>query len=412
MSVYFPSFNYLGVSSRERNLVVSHFDSDADTGDLETFLSMEPIYTETSDGRRLDYGAKHNSVASFRITLIKPDGSDFSVDEVRKHLKWLTGSRKNSPLELVEHFSEEFVCDGETTRFQLTNTCDHIFDAYLNGKALDSFVLGSAKLGELVLSGASCAYDRTNNSIILPHPYDNGDVIKVAYSRIKYSFIGRITNAWQRKMDARTIGIILEFTSSSPWAWSSKQIVSTLVNGTSTAVINNDSDDLYGYTPVNIVFKNSTGDSLVIINNSTGISTQVSGLAQNEVITMSDNMMITSDKPNKIFGNSFNFYFQQLAPGLNNFTIKGSGTVIFEYVYCLKVGDCAMDINVISDPIYNADGEIQLDMLPFNRITDLPNNFQAYNIQNVYSKIEVDALVASIEIDEKELVDMLIEELR
>ena len=412
MSVYHPSFNYLGVNSRERNLIVTHFESDADVGDQETFLSMEPIYTESSDGtRRLDYGARYNSVAQFRITMAKPDGSDFSVSEVRHHLKWLTGSKKNSPLDLVEHFSEEFVCDGETRTFNLTNTCSHIFDVYLDGHVLDSFVLGKAKLGELILSGASCAYNKSTNSITLQYPPEKGSVIKVAYSQVKYTFICRVTNAWQHKLDARTVGIIIECTSSSPFAFSAKQTISQSINGSAVISIDNDTDDIYGYTPVNVVFANTTGNSLTLMNRSTGLTTKFVGLSANEVITMSDNMMVTSDKPAKIFGNTFNFVFQQLVAGINNIDVQGTGNVVLEYVMAYKIGNCSMDITTISDPIYDDDGHIQLDVLPFSRITDLPSTFQAYNIKNVYSKFEVDTLISGISIDEIELSKMLQEEL-
>lgn len=396
MSSYYPSFNYLGVNSRERNLVVSHFSPDADSGEVETFQSIEPIYTEKSDGSRLDYGAKYNSVASFRITVIKPDGSDFSVKEVRENLKWLTGSKKNSPLDMLEHFSEEFTSDGITANFKLINTCDHIFHVKINGA---------------VAPDNAWSYDVENNTVILSNVQAIGAVIKIAYNRIKYSFIGRITNAWQYKMDARTVGMILEFTSTSPWAYSAKQIVSQDVDGVHTIIINNDSDDLYGYTSVNITFKNTTGSLLKITNNSTGDITEISNIGANEVITMSNNMMIQSDKPNKVFGDSFNFVFQRLISGENEIIVNGVGNIMFEYVAALKVGDCAMDINVISDPIYADDGSIQLDMLPFSRITDLPDSFQAYNIKNVYSKVEVNNLLADIQIDETELSAMLREEL-
>jgi len=70
MSSYYPSFSYLGINSRDKGLVVSHFD--ADQGESDTFLGMEPVYTESADGsRRLDYGAKYNNVAVFRITVSK-----------------------------------------------------------------------------------------------------------------------------------------------------------------------------------------------------------------------------------------------------------------------------------------------------------------------------------------------------
>ena len=92
MSSYYPSFSYLGINSRDKGLVIAHFD--ADQGETDTFLGMEPIYTESADGsRRLDYGAKYNNVAVFRITVIKQDGGDFSVKEVRDNLRWLTGAK-------------------------------------------------------------------------------------------------------------------------------------------------------------------------------------------------------------------------------------------------------------------------------------------------------------------------------
>lgn len=395
MSSYYPSFSYLGVNSRDKGLVVAHFD--ADQGETDTFLGMEPIYTESADGsRRLDYGAKYNNVAVFRITVIKQDGGDFSVKEVRDNLRWLTGAKTNSSLDLFENFAEEFVGDGATANFELTNTCDHIANVYNGG---------------VVLNSSEYEYDRATNSITLTSAPSNGMAVKVAYGRIKYSFVCRVTNAWQYKMDARTTGIILEFTSVSPWAYSSRQVVSQAVEGSTTLIINNESDDLYGFTPMNTTFENTTKGSLVITNNTLADITEVLNIGGGETITISNNMMISSSEPNKVFGSDFNFVFPRLCAGENEFNIEGTGVITFEYVYAIKIGDCAMDISVISDPICNETGEIILDMLPFSRISNLPNSFQAYNIQNVYSKVEVDALVSGIEIDENELAAMLVEEL-
>ena len=115
MSSYYPGFNYLGVNSREKNLVVAHFDSDS--GQIDTYLGMEPIYTESADGTsRIDYGAKYNNVATIKLSVIKQDGGDFSVADVRDCLKWLTGARKNSALDLTEHFLEEFTDVGTNHR--------------------------------------------------------------------------------------------------------------------------------------------------------------------------------------------------------------------------------------------------------------------------------------------------------
>lgn len=395
MSSYYPSFNYLGINSRDKRLIVSHFDADGN--ESETFLGMEPVYTESADGsRRLDYGARYNNVAVFRITVIKEDGGDFSVKEVREYLKWLTGAKKNSSLDLCENFVEEFVCDGLTNNFQFTNTCNHLVRVYVNNILLDN---------------NQWVFDEINNSIQLAEIPSSRTVIRVAYSRIKYSFICRVTNAWQQKLDARTIGIVLEFTSVSPWAYSAKQIVTTSVDGSTTLTINNETDDLYSFTSMNTIFSNTTGEQLMIANNSIGDITKITNISANEIITISDNMMIVSNKPNRIFGNDFNFIFPQLCAGENQLVVEGVGDITFEYVYAIKIGDCAMDINVISDPICSDTGELLLDTLDWNRISGTPTTLQGYGLTNVYSKVEVDALVAGIEIDENELASMLTEEL-
>lgn len=383
MSSYYPSFSYLGINSRERNLVVAHFDSDQGTSD--TFLGMESIYTESADGTtRLDYGAKYNNVATIRISLIKQDGEDFSVADVRNHLKWLTGSRKNSALDLSEHFLEEFVGDGTTSSFRPINTCDHVCFVSVNG---------------VMLSSSEWRFDSKSQLVILNSAPNYNANIKISYDRIKYSFIGRVTNAWQQKMDARTVGLILEFTSKSPWAYSPVYTVTETISGDATIGIDCPSDDLYSYVYANVTYKNSNNGSLVITNNTTGDVTSVSGLAVNEVITMTNNMMITSDKPAKTFGNSFNFVFPRFKSGINNLHIAGYGQITFEYIVPLKVGDCTMDISVISDPICNEDGEIILDTLPWSRITGAPTSLSGYGITNVYTKAEVNKKIAEISSD-------------
>ena len=138
MSSYHTSFDYLDKNSiADYSLLIASFDGDS--GENDSFLGMEQVYTESYDGTKRNlYGLKYNSVASIKITLVKPDGSDFSVAENRKILKWLTGRRQASWLDLYE---------GET---------------------------------------------------------------------LAYSFWGSVTNVQQQKMDARVVGIILTFESTTP----------------------------------------------------------------------------------------------------------------------------------------------------------------------------------------------------
>ena len=355
MSSYYPSFNYLGINSREKNLVVAHFDSDS--GEVDTYLGMEPIYTESADGTsRIDYGAKYNNVATIKLSVIKQDGGDFSVADVRDCLKWLTGARQNSALDLTEHFLEEFTANGVKTSFELEQQCDNVYYVQINGVSQSS---------------NAWSYDSNSNAIKFTTAPTKGKLIKIAYNKIRYSFIGRITNAWQQKMDARTTGLVLEFTSISPWAYSPIHTVTSTIGSKTKFTIQCDSDDLYGYVYPKVEFtKTGSKGAVKIENRETGDvgdkATTINNVALNEVITIQDNMMITSDKTSRVFGADFNFVFPRLKSGTNTITVTGQGSVTFIYRTPIKVGDCAMDISVMSDPICNEDGEIiegELDKL-------------------------------------------------
>lgn len=386
MSSYYPSFTYMGANSlQDKHLIVTHFD--ADNGEQDTFLGMDPIYTDRFDGtRRFDYGAKHNAVAVIKITVIKANGCDFTLSDVRDFLKWTTGVRQNSFLDLL--------------------------------------------IGDAV----TC------------------------------SFLGRVTSAYQQKMDARTIGMSIEFTSVSPWAYSPIQTIfcsfgqpltidsdgivakgeygtafldieengvlcndtnggAGLFNVTTDGVvyidnsvklrIDNKSDDLYSYVYLDTKFLNRNSAEVFIRNDTIGEETSIVGLRDGEIVTLSSSQFIMSNVPNKIFGTNFNFVWPRLAPGVNEIVIGGSGvgSVQFEYRAPVKIGDCAIDIYVHACSMCGceySDGT-HLGPVSWNDIVDTPTTIEGYGITNAYNMVEIDNKLDNIEtsVDEQELNDML-----
>lgn len=334
MSSYYPSFSYTspnGVrynSFKDKNLIVVHFES-GDEGEVNTFLDMEPVYSDNSYGtRRFDYGARYSDVAVIRISVMKPNGEDFSVAEVRDFLRWTSGSRKVTCLDLSDIVQTDWATE---------------------------------------------------------------EVVKL-------SFIGRITSIYQQKLDSRTVGFVIEHTSISPYAYSPiqhtscyiKQVLGTdtnnvlyktelgqlasdvgvLTNPSATfTVINNgvaqidnsthiriknDTDDLSDYVYLDTVFNNLTGDNLVIKNqtlyeqsNYKDGLTEIVNMRNGETLTLSSGQFITSDSE-RILGNDFNFVWPKLIPGDNHFIISGSGegTIDFTYRYPIKIGDCAIDLDI------------------------------------------------------------------
>lgn len=336
MSSYHSSFTYLNKNSSGEGLIIASFEPDS--GFVDTFLGMDQITTNSYDGvKKHFYGNKYNSSAEISITLVKPDGSDFSMLENRQLLRWLTGSRRASWLDL-----------------------------YVG----DSLV---------------------------------------------YSFYGNVTACQQQKLDARVIGIQITFTSIHPWAWSAPQFFNCyvgekIINIDSDGVmyktydefeyfgmtddgviynssnnenftfsidninnehivycdssinleIDNQSDDLYSLTNLDIVYQNIDSTSLIIRNPSLEIEeTKITGISQGEVINLSAGQFIISKTfPDKIFGDDFNFVWPKLRPGTNSICIDGDGKgyAQFTYRYPIKIGDCAIDIeNLGINPICEGD---------------------------------------------------------
>lgn len=382
MSSYYPSFNYMGFNSlKDKHLVVTAFD--ADQGEVDTFLGMDPIYTENSDGtRRIDYGAKHNSVAVVKISVIKSNRKDFTVAEVRDFLRWTTGVKQNSYLD---------------------------------------FLIGD---------------------------------------EIKFSFLGRVTNAYQQKLDARTIGLSIEFTSVSPWAYSPLQTLGcsigqdlsintngilskgqglsllnvdngVLYNGTDGGAglfqvtdsgvvyidnsvklrIDNKTDDLYSYIILDTVFYNINSNNVSIKNITLNEETTISNMSKNEIIQLSSGQFIISDITNKLFGDTFNFVWPRLSPGINEFLVSGDGmgSIEFTYRYPMKVGDCAIDVYVSGDSCDCGDNT-SYGSVAWKDIVDTPNTIEGYGIRDAYTITEIDQKINNnldVNIDEQALDNML-----
>ena len=204
-----------------------------------------------------------------------------------------------------------------------------------------------------------------------------------------YAFLGKFLNLEQYKLDARTVGLTLTFSSVSPWAFSAPQTfdcgigqaldviqdndgfivykktndtvplgidengvlcVSSLDDGsffitTDNGIayidtsyrtnIKNYSDDLYTYIDLDIDYINENSTEVYIKNETLGEESIIKGIDANEIISISAKQFIVSYSLNqdgdrvqnthKIFGDDFNFVWPRLAPGVNSLVISGNG---------------------------------------------------------------------------------------
>jgi hypothetical protein len=375
MSSYHSSFSYLNKNSnKDFKWLIVHFD--ADNGETDGFMGQEQVYDETYRGtKRIVYGTKWTSVAEIKITVIKQNGKDFTLQECRDAYRWLTGNNQTNWLDLY------------------------------------------------------------------------------AGEKLQYSFLVTNADVKPQKLDARTVGLNIYFQSISPWAYSPQQFVScsfgqtlkliedgvVIKDGASLKVdesgilsnssalfsvesdgtayidnavklqIDNKSDDLYTYIYLDTKFTNYNSDSVSIKNITLGEETTLLNMAKNEVITLSSGQFIMSDRSyTKIFGDDFNWTWPRLGPGINEFIIGGSGqgAVEFTYRYPMKIGDLAIDVETSGGGIgcgECTDGDTSGTIsgpVTWGDILDKPTTRSGYNIQDVYTMVEVDTKLSNLDISD------------
>lgn len=328
MSSYHSSFSYLGKNSADLGYIIVAFD--ADNGEHDTFLGMDQIYTESYNGTKRNlYGSKYNSVAAIDITFIKKDGSDFTMDENRMLLRWLTGRQTASWLDFYV---------GDTVVYSFYGSVSSV-----SQRKLDARVIGMKVHFESIHPWAyssmqtfNCHFGQAalqiNDEGYIFKGSEESSLLEIDEEGILYNDSGTFTVTFSQEEDGTAYS-------------------DTAVN----LNINNETDDLYTYINLDVTLENDNSTELTVTNTylspETGENisekTEIYGLKTNEVVTLSAGQFIISDVPNKIFGDNFNFVWPRLAPGENYITVDGlgKGHVYFSYRYPIKIGDCAIDID-------------------------------------------------------------------
>jgi hypothetical protein len=94
---------YRGVESTELNVLdlIMCVAFDSDNGETNTFLNREAVASETYDGRyKRVHAYKYNESFSPKFTFMKKDFGNFTMDEVRQVVKWLTSTDTTALLDV------------------------------------------------------------------------------------------------------------------------------------------------------------------------------------------------------------------------------------------------------------------------------------------------------------------------
>lgn len=174
--IYHPKIEFRNRSNYDEKLIVSTFNPDS--GETDTYLAMEPVYSESYDGAmRTDYGAKYTDVAKPSVTFIDIDGEDIQPYKVRSVLRWLTGSRQNAWMN-VYNVDGDIVCSylGRFTDVKLQKMDARVIGIVAYFTATTPWAYSEVQTVTMKLNGA------TNFSI----DNESDELYSLIYPRIIY----------------------------------------------------------------------------------------------------------------------------------------------------------------------------------------------------------------------------------
>ena len=330
LAIYHPKISFHGQTNYDLELIVSTFNPD--NGEVDSYLDMEPVYTDSYDGTiRTDYGAKYKSVATPSITFIEVNGSDINPYKVRNVLRWLTGSRKNSWMDVCDK-DGEIVCSylGRFTDVKLQKE--------------DARVIG---IVAYFTSVSPWAYSKVQSPVVVnvngetEFAIDNlsDDLYSYVYPKVSFK------NGKNQNKFSITNSTIVEGNAVEHFIGNGEKKEYKLDN----YFYNDSSVTIDGNKTTQYKYNKDTGNlefdiapfsgSLIEINSKIRNRASFSNLQQEEVITIDNNFVVYSDNDKRIFDDDFNFVFPRLIPGTNRFFADGVGLLTLEFRYPMKVAD-------------------------------------------------------------------------
>lgn len=333
---------------------------DSDSGNTESFFNKEAVSTNIYDGsRRNVHGYNYTEVMNVSITLIKQDYSDITDKENRKIISWLTGSNKVEELTVYKD-------DSEVISYRLIGNVTNIEQYKLANNRVVGYVISFENISPYAFSPVrtitktittpetftlkcrSDVYEKhlfpritmaLGESIYLPinedpmadtfemlpntvYEYEGAHYVKINGQKHTLSICP--TSIDKQTADASTVDTYC-------LSMSDKTVYKGVY-----------ANSAYGWQKVAVV-----GASFEISNtyyedgHDVTVKSTVTDCYANEIITFDgDNKLISSSRtPMRIIGDSFNWEWLYLIPGDNSITISGSGTVMFEWVEPIKIGN-------------------------------------------------------------------------
>ena len=313
---------YNGYSSQDFDLITS-LSFDSDDGETETYLNREAIVSETHRGdfRRV-HNYRYQDVLAPQITFIKEGFEDFTKEEYRKVLKWLT-SKDTASFLTVYHDDTEVISYEILGGFTEINIYK-----FGNGR-----IVGIAATFESVAPWAFSPLrtitkdvsNPTDNTITINLETD--DVQNAVYPRItiKQSGLTNVIDIGRTMTDADNWveGSVFKYNNNYYWV-DTKGVKHTSTTNTS------------GFETTSVSISNTYTDDSGRVS---VFDTLVKNNIKSETVVLDGANRVVSSSSTRIFGDDFNFNWIPLYEGKNELSFVGNCTVTVEFRTPIKCGE-------------------------------------------------------------------------
>ena len=295
---------------------------DADNGNMSTYLNREAVISESYNGsfkRAQSY--KWIETLSPTITFIKENYEEFTSEENRQFLRWLTSTPNTGVLSIYSD-------DSDAIEYELIGNFTTIEQYKLSNGRIAGYI---AKF-ESVTPWALSPVRTITKTVINPTEF----TINVETDEPQSAIFPKVTikegDSFVVKAD-KSLGSKFVINAGPP----AEYVAGTVY----------EYNNMFWYVDGSNVMRaeptkpewNTT--SVVVENITTNTKTQVGMNVPGEVITLDGaNRIVNSNREtNRVFGGDFNFKWMPLVEGENKIKVIGNCTITIEYREIIKVGD-------------------------------------------------------------------------
>lgn len=313
---------YNGYSSVDLDLIVD-CAFDGDHGETSSFLNREAVATDSyrGDYRRI-HNFKWNEFFAPKFTFIKRDFGDFSAEDYRRLMSWLTSKSTTSVLTAYRDDSEvvEFECIGGWTEIQAYKIANHrtvgvtaVFES-IAPWALSPVKTITQTIAQPTILNIKCNTDDWESPIYPKITIQQSNDIIVNITSDMASNIFHNDNYIEGTV----------YHCNSTYYWKAVDDNGQIVSYTDTA--------------------NNSGfytTSVLLCNETANVKTFIKGNTANETVIVdgANKLVVTENNARSVIGNDFAWKWLPLVYGDNTIRIVGNCTITFEWRDPIKLGE-------------------------------------------------------------------------